>query len=56
MVEKLEVNKEQIDRLTKDIMEATKHPQRVMFLKMLQDEINHFLQTSQVKYLVATYI
>ena len=48
MTERLEVNKDQIERLIKDIMEATKHAQRVMFLKVLQDQITQFLQTSQV--------
>lgn len=49
MVERVEMYKDQIDRLIKDIMEATKHAQRVVFLKMLQDQINQFLQTSQVR-------
>ena len=48
MTEKLEANKEQIENLIKDIMEATKHAQRVMFLKMLQEQITRFLQASQV--------
>ena len=48
MVDRLEANKDHIDRLIKEITEATKHPQRVVFLKMLQDQINKFLQTSQV--------
>ena len=48
MTEKLEANKEQIENLVKDILEATKHAQRVMFLKMLQEQITQFLQTSQV--------
>lgn len=48
MVERLEMNKDQIERLIKDIMEATKHAQRVVFLKVLQDQITKFLETSQV--------
>jgi len=48
MAEKLEMNKDQIDRLIKDILEAAKHSQRVVFLKMLQDQITQFLHTSQV--------
>ena len=48
MVERLEVNKDKMDRLIKDILEAAKHAQRVVFLKVLQDQINQFLQTSQV--------
>lgn len=48
MTERLEVNKDQIERLIKDIMEAAKHAQRVSFLKMLQDQITQFLQASQV--------
>lgn len=49
MVERLEMNKDQIDRLIKDITEAAKHAQRVVFLKVLQDQITRFLQTSQVQ-------
>lgn len=48
MVERLEVNKEKMDRLIKDILEAAKHAQRVVFLKVLQDQITRFLETSQV--------
>ena len=48
MTEKLEANKDQIEHLIKDIMEATKHAQRVSFLKMLQDQIMQFLQASKV--------
>lgn len=48
MVERLEVNKDQLDCLIKDIMEAKQHPQRLAYLKMLQDQITQFLETSQV--------
>lgn len=48
MVERVEMYKDQIDCLIKDIMEATKHAQRLVFLKMLQDQITKFLQTSQL--------
>jgi len=47
-VKKLEEHKEEIDQFIKDVMEATRHSQRLVFLRMLQQQLTKFLQDSQV--------
>ena len=45
---KLEEHKEEIDRFVKDIMEATRHSQRLVYLRMLQQQLTKFLQDYEV--------
>ncbi|XP_065890000.1 uncharacterized protein [Dysidea avara] len=47
-VQKLDEHKEEVDRFIKDIMDATRHSQRLVFLRMLQQQLSKFLQDSQI--------
>jgi len=47
-VKKLDEHKDEVDQFIKDVMEATRHSQRLVFLRVLQQQLSKLLQDSQV--------